>query len=293
MIENGIAVIGSTTIDTIVEGGQRRLKIGGVTTYSGITYSRHGIRTLVVTNVARRDQELVRKLRAQQISVFNGQTPVTTHFIHGFHAGKQRQKISQCARSINRRQVTENIKDVGAVHLGPLHASDINLGAIYPLNRLKCFVILDVQGYTRAIKDKSVYLSVSKQLPKVLHISQIVKANHMEFEAVLNYFKTDLATMMNQHHISEFIVTAGGEGGFVQKISGEKIRYKAAEIHPVADSTGAGDIFLAAYVISRLINRQSIPAACKYAAKLAARQIGGRYIPLEDLGLDNREENQL
>jgi sugar/nucleoside kinase (ribokinase family) len=293
MIENGIAVIGSTTIDEIISRGRCRLKIGGVTTYSGITYSRHGIRTSVVTNVAGHDRDLVKRLQAQQITVFNGRTPVTTHFIHGFHAGKQKQKVSQCAESINHRQVAENLNNIGAVHLGPLHASDIDLDAILPLAGLRCFVILDIQGYTRAIQDKSVCLSVSKQLPPVLRLSQIVKANQMEYEAVLDFFRMDLTTIMNQHHISEFIVTSGKKGGFVQKISGEKIRYKAAEIHTVADSIGAGDIFLAAYVIGRFMKRQSIRAACKYAAKLAASQIGGRYIQLEDLGLDHREENQL
>jgi hypothetical protein len=44
MIEKGIAVIGSTTIDNIVHRNFSRFKIGGVTTYSGITYSRHGIK---------------------------------------------------------------------------------------------------------------------------------------------------------------------------------------------------------------------------------------------------------
>jgi len=41
---------------------------------------------------------------------------------------------------------------------------------------------------------------------------------------------------------------------------------------------GAGDIFLAAYVIGRMLNRRRIPDACQYAAKLVARQIDGNYI---------------
>jgi hypothetical protein len=42
-----IAVIGSTTVDKIVAQNLSFLKIGGVTTYSGITYARHGIDTVV------------------------------------------------------------------------------------------------------------------------------------------------------------------------------------------------------------------------------------------------------
>jgi sugar/nucleoside kinase (ribokinase family) len=49
------------------------------------------------------------------------------------------------------------------------------------------------------------------------------------------------------------------------------------------DPTGAGDIFLAAYVIGRILKRQTIPDACKYAAKLVAKQIDDNYIQLESL----------
>ena len=56
MIEKGIAVIGSTTIDNIIKKDTASyFKLGGVTTYAGITYSRHAIFTHVVTNVAPQD----------------------------------------------------------------------------------------------------------------------------------------------------------------------------------------------------------------------------------------------
>ena len=55
MLEKGIAVIGSTTIDKNIYDNKNQLKIGGVTTYSGITYRRHGIVTRIVTNVAEQD----------------------------------------------------------------------------------------------------------------------------------------------------------------------------------------------------------------------------------------------
>jgi sugar/nucleoside kinase (ribokinase family) len=292
MIENGIAVIGSTTIDKIISGDLSQFKIGGVTTYSGITYSRHGVRTLVVTNVAPDDLDIVKRLQANQIVVHNGQTTRTTHFIHNVNADNQEQKVPQRAASIGGSQVTQNLEDIRMVHLGPLHASDIDIEAIRSLDGFKRFVILDVQGYARSVRNKSVSACISEQLPAVLEISRIVKANHKEYAAVLDFFKTDLETVMNQYRISEFIVTSGDKGGFVQTITGERIRYDAAAINSIADPTGAGDIFLAAYVIGRLLRRHSIPAACKYAAKLAARQISGHYIQLADLGLDDRKEHQ-
>ena len=100
---------------------------------------------------------------------------------------------------------------------------------------------------------------------------------------MIDYYDMDLSPLMNRFKINEFLVTAGRKGGYVKEISGEETPYKAAAVRTNGDSTGAGDIFLAAYVIDRMLNRQTIPHACKYAAKLAARQIDGNYINPEYL----------
>jgi len=49
-LNKGIGVVGSTTIDKIFTGYQSYLKLGGVTTYAGITYRRHGIPVHIVSN---------------------------------------------------------------------------------------------------------------------------------------------------------------------------------------------------------------------------------------------------
>ena len=290
MIINNIAVIGSTTIDKIIRHNISCFKIGGVTTYAGITYSRHGIKTLVITNIASRNPEIIKRLKGEKIVVCNGPTPQTTHFINYVDNDLQKQKIPLRAAIIRTSQISEHVKDVHIVHLGPLHPYDIDIAAIKRLDRFNLRIILDVQGYTRSVRSTSVYPAVSKQLRAALKKSHIVKANQKEFDAILDYFQMDLAELMNHFNISEFILTCGDKGGFVQNSSGEKIGYHAAQVGSIEDPTGSGDLFLAAYVIDRLLKRRSIPAACKYAANLAARQIEGNYIKTEDLGLEDCQE---
>jgi sugar/nucleoside kinase (ribokinase family) len=295
MIEKSIAVIGSTTIDKIVRRNFSRFKIGGVTTYSGMTYSRHGIKTWVVTNVAKRDREIIKRLEQESIVVCNGPTEVTTYFrnLLDDNEKNRKQNILQQAAPINRSQMIEHLKDVAFVHLGPLHPSDIDLRAIELISRLKHFVILDIQGFVRTVKNKVVYPAVSEHLPAAMRVSQIVKANRQEYEAFIDFFRTDLLELMRQFNINEFVVTSGHKGGFVQTITGEETPYPAAGVASNEDPTGAGDIFLAAYVIGRFFNQRSIADSCKYAAKLAARQIEGNYIKPNDLGLKDRKQHQL
>ena len=283
MIENGIAVIGSTTIDKIVRRNLSRYKIGGVTTYAGITYRRHGIKTVAVTNIAKRHPEIIARLMKEKIKVRSEQTEETTHFINSIDDDIRQQKILRLAATINRQQVAANIKRIGVVHLGPLHPADINIQAIEFLSKKDNRIILDVQGLVRSVKNKVVYASVSRHLNAALHCAHIVKANAQEFESMSDYYQMDLSQLMHHFKIKEFLVTAGSQGGSVQEISGEEIRYMASIPRTKGDPTGAGDIFLAAYVIGRMLNRQKISDACKYAAKLVARQIDDNYIKLESL----------
>jgi sugar/nucleoside kinase (ribokinase family) len=59
-------------------------------------------------------------------------------------------------------------------------------------------------------------------------------------------------------------------------------RYGAGPATALRDPTGAGDVFLAAYLICRLRDNAPIPVALGYAAGLAAKQVAGTYI-VEDL----------
>ena len=290
-MEKGIAVIGSTTIDKIIDRNRSWLKAGGVTLYSGITYSRHDIKTLAITNIADRNPQIIDRLRKQRILVYNGQTRQTTHFINDIRSGKRRQKNPQRAAPISRRQILDHVKAVRFVHLGPLHPKDIVIGAIKSLKELELDVILDIQGLVRRVENGNVYPVVSQHLSDALSVSQIVKANKHEYTVMLNYFQTDLTVLMRRFKIREFIVTAGAGGGFVKEPTAEAIPYAAAAVKFRGDSTGAGDIFLAAYVVAHLFKRQPIADACKYAAKLVARQIEGNYIKKDDLCLDDPKEH--
>ena len=285
MLEKGIAVIGSTTIDKNIYDNKNQLKIGGVTTYSGITYRRHGIVTRIVTNVAEQDLPILDKLDQEQITVQSGPTTHSTQFINIFIGDERRQKLPSTASSIKAGQI-EALRDaVGCVHLGPLHPLDIESDCINLLKEAKLPVFLDVQGYTRRIEDEEVYTGVADQIEASLKISRIVKANESEFESVLQYFDTDLASLLARYNIEEFIVTQGKKGGFVLDNKNSQIRFDAVPVQSPRDPTGAGDIFFAAYIIGRFMKKMDISNACAYAAELTALQISGNYITEKLLGL--------
>ena len=187
-----IAVVGSTTVDKIVGQNLSFLKIGGVTTYSGITYARHGIDTLAVSNISRKDPEIAASLQQEKITVLNGRTEHTTHFINHINNEGRRQRLPLRAQPISRTQIANILKSARAVHLGPLHPADIDMEAINLLNDPDLNVILDVQGYVRSVKDHIVYPIVSNKLSDALMTAHIIKANKVEYHAILDFYRESL-----------------------------------------------------------------------------------------------------
>ena len=279
MTSKSIAVIGSTTIDTII-GKDRSgyLKPGGVTTYSGITYSRHDFVTHVVTNVAATDSLILDNLSKENIYVHNGFTEYTTQFENYINGDNRHQRLPRTARSINCDQVIEVMDLVDWIHLGPLHPLDMESAVLGLLKNSGLFIFLDIQGYVRYTKDKTVYARISPYATNALAIARIVKAHELELNIILRDCQMSLNDLMIKYNIEEFVVSRGQSGGFVKLIDTAKIEYQPAPIPKSDDPTGAGDVFFAAYIIGRFAEKKDVPDACNYASHLAARQVEGKYI---------------
>jgi len=62
-------------------------------------------------------------------------------------------------------------------------------------------IFLDVQGYTRTIRDRKVYPEVSNHLTEGLKAAQIIKANGNEYRTILDFYQLDLADWMKRFKI--------------------------------------------------------------------------------------------
>lgn len=81
MRSGSIVIIGSATIDTIVQDASTFHKIGGVATYGGITFRRHGLDATVLSNIAATDTAIFNLYRNYKIRLFNGLTLTTTSIL--------------------------------------------------------------------------------------------------------------------------------------------------------------------------------------------------------------------
>ena len=283
---NHVLVIGSATIDRVEQPGISAVKMGGVVTYAGITFRKHGLHTTVVSNIATQDVGLFRILRQQDILLFNGVTKTTTMFVNHVDGDGRWQEMPVRATPINAGQLQYAIRGVDHIHLGPLHPLDLERGLLRLAPKKGIWVTLDVQGYVRRVEKGKVHPGISEDLHEALLACTVINAERTELQVILDAYQMRIDELMNAYKLSEIVVTNGGEGGRVVLMSGEVVSYKAQRVNHVVDTTGAGDVFFAAYLVSRLHQRHSVRVACKHAALVAARQVQGRYIPEDCLRVE-------
>ena len=284
-----IAIIGSATIDTVVKGEESVRQLGGVVTYAGFTFRRHGIETFIVTNIAERDQFILDVLKEEGIRVFAGDTPRTTHFINHIDGFHRWQEMPVHAEPITSKQVKGVLDLAGHLHIGALHPGDIEEEALTLINEKKLIVSMDVQGFVRYKEDDRIISRVSDNLVQALSCARYVKADDTELETILNACNMDLPELMQTFRIDEMVITEGGRGGFVRSLTGEEASYSAKPVDSIRNTVGAGDVFFASYLIHRLYRGEDMAVSCEKASQLAARQIEGRYIRPETLKLVEKQ----
>ena len=196
ILNKGIGVVGSTTIDKIIAGDQSYLKLGGVTTYAGITYRRHGIPAFIVSNLAERDVKVIKNLKTEKIEVFNAASDQTTCFVNYIRGDNRNQELLQQACPIEAEQIQAMIHRVDGMHLGPLHPLDIDPAVLDLLRKSNLPIFLDVQGYTRMVQNQKVYPSVSGHLTAGLISAKVIKANGIEHQLIVDFYQMDLTELM-------------------------------------------------------------------------------------------------
>lgn len=277
-----VIVVGSTTIDTIILPKTKTLKIGGVTTYAGFTFQYIGLGTTVLSNIAKEDSYIFDFFAQNNIQFINGDTKTTTKFTNNYSIDKRMQKMPTCASPIQSGYVKPAISAYNIFHFGPLHPKDVEIAMFKLAFRHKKIISLDLQGYVRKIYNGDVKSHTSPKLNAVLPYVDFIKAEENELDLLLRDLNLTLKKLIDIYKIKECVVTCGANGGYIVN-SNLKTKFDAYPVYEVYDTTGAGDVFFAAFLAARLLKKKSIKDSCAFAAFLAAEHISGKFIPFEAL----------
>ncbi len=283
MNQCSVVVIGSITIDTIIEGPSTYRQCGGTVTYGGITFKRCGIQPCVITNVAHGGRSVLDVFAAEGIPVKAGSSFATTRFINYQHEDRRRQEMTEHADPITAYQIEDLIPSFEHLHIGALHPEDIDADALRLIGRSQKTISVDIQGFVRYNDKGHILRRASDLLPLILSCARYVKADAEEIEAVMKAYDTDVRELVRRFDIEELVVTNGSRGGVIIRLNGDSVPYNAVTVESIISTVGAGDVFFAAYLAGRLYRGESIVVSCETASRTAARQVAGQFITHDTL----------
>ena len=162
-----------------------------------------------------------------------------------------------------------------AIHIAPI-AAEIPCEVIERLKTFTHCLSIDPQGMTRRFDENGNVTSSSKMDKKILSLINIYKSSLDEITILTG--KTDVKQAIKVVHDlgpETVIVTLGGKGSI---LSAEGAQYAVPACKPkhVVDPTGAGDVFIGAFLTENTHKKDNLWCACvgSAAASLIVEGIG-------------------
>lgn len=281
---------GSITIDTQqFLDGRRQTQLGGVPTYGGAALAKHGCPPTAVSSIPSMHLQRVHEILATLgVDVVAGNSREMTSYENvATLDGAGSKQISSVSDSVQGALIPDEcLAPVGILHLGPLHADDLEDSVFERAATSDGTVSLDIQGYFRSSIGGGI--PPLTRLRRALHAAHIVKAERSELHSLIGLLGMGIPDLMETFSIRELIETAGADGGTVHVCGRRPLDYAAVRSASARDTTGAGDVFAAVYVHARVRRQFGLEGACKFAATAATLQVSGQLVRAGDLAYVSR-----
>lgn len=263
-------VVGSITRDFIA--GEAHPLPGGVVFHAGCALARLGARVRVVTRVRAVDAPaLVGPLDAEQVETLALDSRETTTYGLDYRGAVDAHELLAASDPIRAEDIPEAWRRADLVHLGPLHRDDLDpdVPAVF-----EGLVGLDVQGLVRVPGERGTQVAPPRELDRYLSGVGVLKASEHELPVLLD--GGDAEAFRRRHAISELLVTHGARGCTL--ITADGVREIPALAGAGSATVGAGDVFLAAYLLLRSAGRDPL-AAAREATVITAAKIRHGQVP--------------
>jgi sugar/nucleoside kinase (ribokinase family) len=260
-----VLIVGAITRDTNVFAGVAHHSFGGTALYAARTYARFDVDVRLVTRLTPADAHLI-AAELPNAELITQPSPVTTAFENSYGAGDVRtQRVTAIAPPIEFRQ--DYLRDVDWLHLGPLHPQDLHAQWLQTPSPVP--IALDLQGFARQLQGERIVANLDARIIELLPRIEWLKASRVEWRTLQAYLHIGPLERPARGAI-ETLVTDGADGGSVLRSGQRDVRWTAAPPVTDCDPTGAGDVFLAAYLYHRASRRASAHRAAAEAARLTS-----------------------
>ena len=208
-------------------------------------------------------------LAASGVAWHGPATASDTVFVNRYEGDERQQRVLSWARSLTGSDLPPRRPD--GVIVSPLFPDDVALDGIGRLRPRGAFVGVDAQGLLRRVDARGRVRTSAARLDESPAGAQAIKFSLAEFQAVAGRADWQQAAREFARALrSEVLVTCGPDGALLAtpELSAET---SGLSVRGRADTTGAGDVFLAGYVRARCAG--TAPAAAAAEASAAAQAL--------------------
>ena len=245
-MKHDVCLIGAVTKDINRVGNQVTEMAGGAAFYVAETLTSLGLTVKVVTNEGMVFENIYTDSDHRTQNALSQSEPI--HF--------------------------DQVKDIQAqvFYFGPLIHDDIDLDVYAKLSEQSDFIVLDAQGLTRKVENKTVVKQHSPHTAEILKYVNLLKVD-VEEALILSEEKdlVEAAKKLCRMGPEEIVITRGSKGSLVFA-SNRFYEFSSVRAQKIVDPTGCGDTFMAAYLYQRK-NAASFEKAANFAAEIAAKKI--------------------
>ncbi|MFB0544346.1 MAG: carbohydrate kinase family protein [Asgard group archaeon] len=260
---------------TIKEKNEEKpLFLGGPPAYAGLTTVKLGASVGIVSVVGKDfPEEYLHFLASKNIDIsgVNKRGDHSTKFVHNYtRNGERFSKLITTAEEINKKDIPEIYLKARSFLISPV-MHEISPDFISWLRKSvgkRPLIGVDPQGFLRMINpDGTVYLECLIDFDEIMRYADILSPSEEEAFAITKIKRNNLDEIINvlkKKQKGIFLITRGSEGSIVIDIKErKKTVFKIPPCKPkkVVDTTGAGDAFLAAFIIKHLWSEDVLQSA--------------------------------
>ncbi len=278
MAEFDLIVTGHITYDIIEDPERGRFKaIGGVATYTSLVAAKLGAKVGVISKVGSDFERAHLKHFIEAGVDLEGLRFTlndTTTFENIYDVKRNRkQRILRVGEKIELSDVPERYLRSKCFHFGPVF-HEVSYDIIRYVHGKGILTSLDVQGFCRRMKDHSVTLHRWKDAGEVLPEIDILKCDGEEAKVLTGEKRLEAAAEELNLLGSRIVLVTLGDKGSILNYDGKTKKIPAIPVDRIVDLTGAGDTFIAAFILEYLESGDPEYAAL-FASCTAAFKIMG------------------
>ena len=246
-----ITFLGHYTKDTIVSASGTRIVDGGAVFYGANVAARMGLKTAVVTRLAREDFRVVEEMERLGVRVFAKVTPKSTCLRLEYPSSNVDERVIRVASNAG-PFIPEELEHIGTrtVVIGGSMRGEISLRVMEKLAEKTDRIAADAQGFVRVDREGTLVSAEWPEKQVVLAILHVLKADAVEAELLTGSADIRAAAKLLHELGPREIVLTHRDGVLVY----DGDRFHEAGFFPkeLVGRSGRGDTCIASYMASRL-----------------------------------------